>query len=199
MPTSAVAPVSAHGDVAKLNIDRRARHSVHGSDQEQTLFDVTGSRQYSLMTDLSDVVDPSSIVVLPELPGTLSSPADDRPTYPSSTLAFVKILRNAGYPVRLATPEDVREVSHHSVEVWLPVAAFGLQVLAGGAGNVLADILLRLISSTPRSRGTVAHIRWNVQAPDGATHEFKFDGDGVTAVEAARAFERSLGYGSDEH
>jgi hypothetical protein len=149
------------------------------------------------MTDMSTALDPSSIVVVPGLAGALSSPDDGRPTYPSSTLAFVKVLRSAGYPIRVATPDDRREVSHHAADVWLPVAVFGLQVLAGGAGNVLADILMRVLAPIPR-RKTVAHISWTVQAPDGSTHEFKFDGDGQTAVEAARAFERSLGYDSDE-
>jgi len=152
----------------------------------------------TFMTVSSSVVDPSAIVVMPRLPGSLSSPADGRPEYPSSTLIFVKVLRNAGYPIRVATPEDVRELSHHAADIWLPVAAFGLQVLAGGAGNILADVLTRVFGSFPR-RKTVAHIQWNVQAPDGSTHEFTFDGDAETAIETARAFERSLGYGGDEH
>lgn len=167
-------------------------------DYALAVIDVAGSRQYSFMADPSDVFDPDSIVVLPELSSALSRPDGDRPTYPSSTLAFVKILRQAGYPARVATPDDIREVSHHSADIWLPVAAFGLQVLAGGAGNVLADILIRVIAPSPRGRAIVAHIRWNVQAPDGAAHEFIFDGDSEAAVEAARIFERSLGYGRDE-
>jgi hypothetical protein len=150
------------------------------------------------MTEPSSALDSSAIVVVPGLPGTLSSPEDGSPAYPSSTLAFVKILSSAGYPIRVATPESLREVSHHSAEVWLPVAEFGLQVLAGGAGNVLADIIMRVLPPLPRRLKTVAHIRWNVQAPDGSTHEFTFDGDAQSAIEVARVFERSLGYGRDE-
>ena len=140
--------------------------------------------------------DENAIVVVAGLPGSLSAPDDGRPTYPSSTLAFVKILQHEGYPVRVATPEDIREVSHHAAEEWLPVVNFGLQVLSGGAGNVLAGILLHLFGSRGR-RKTVVHIKWKAQGKDGAIHKFEFDGDSNTAVEVARAFERSLGYGDD--
>ncbi len=149
------------------------------------------------MTVSSSAVDPSAIVVMPGLPGSLTSPESGRPGYPSSTLVFVKVLRSAGYPIRVAPPEEVRELSHHAADIWLPIAEFGLQVLAGGAGNVLSDVLMRVFGAFPRSTA-IAHIQWKVQAPDGSTHEFKFDGNGETAVETARAFERSLGYGSDE-
>ncbi|MET3567971.1 hypothetical protein ABIC47_003485 [Leifsonia sp. 563] len=146
------------------------------------------------MTDRSTDWDPTCIVVVSGLPGELSTPDSDGPVYPATTLPFVKILRSAGYPVRLETPDRVREVSHHAADLWLPIVDFGLQVLAGGAGNVLADVLMRVFGASTRGR-TTAHIRWNVQGPDGSVHEFAFDGDGETAIDAARSFERSLGYG----
>lgn len=141
--------------------------------------------------------DEESIVVIPGLPDNLSAPDDDRPSYPSSTLSFVKILRAAGYPVRVATPDDVREISHHAADVWLPLVDFGLQVLAGGAGNVLADVIMRTLGSIP-GRRSMAHIRWKVQSPDGSVREFRYDGNAEAAVEVARSFERSLGFGSDD-
>ncbi|GAA1732857.1 hypothetical protein [Microbacterium paludicola] len=148
------------------------------------------------MTDAMSEWDPNSIVVVPGLPNSLSRPDGDHAVYPGSTLTFVKALRILGYSVRVATPNNIREVSHHSAELWLPLAEFGLAVLAGGAGNVLADILTRLMP--PPRRTTTAHIRWKVQGPDGVAHDFSFDGDGETAVEAARAFEHSLGYGDND-
>ncbi|MCR2792776.1 hypothetical protein NQ156_06830 [Microbacterium sp. zg.Y625] len=148
------------------------------------------------MTDAPSEWDPNSIVVVPGLPNSLSRPDGDDAVYPGSTLAFVKVLRGDGYPVRVATPDKIREVSHHSAELWLPLAEFGLAVLAGGAGNVLADILMRLMP--PPRRSTTAHIRWKVQGKDGVAHDFSFDGDGDAAIEAARAFERSLGYGEGD-
>jgi len=148
------------------------------------------------MTEAPSRWDEKSIVVVPGLPGNLTSPDDDRPIYPASTLAFVKVLRNEGYTVLVATPEDVREVSHHASDEWLPLANFGLQVLAGGGGNVLAAVLMHFFGALPR-RKIVAHIKWNVQSPDGSVHEFMFDGDGDTAIEVARTFEHSLGYGDD--
>lgn len=149
------------------------------------------------MTEAPITVDPNAIVVFPGLPGSLTTPTDGRPTYPASTLIFVKVLRSAGYPVEVELLRDARELSHHAADVWLPLAAFGLQVLAGGAGNVLADVLMRLFAAYPR-RKSVAHIKWDVQAADGSVHEFAFDGDGEAAIEAARVFEHSLGYGKDE-
>lgn len=145
------------------------------------------------MTDVLDDWEEDDIVVVPGLPGRLSLPEGDRPTYPGLTLAFVKINRAAGLSIRLAT-EDKREVSHHAADVWLPILNVGLQVLVGGAGSILAEMLIRVFDSLPR-RKTIAHIEWYVQAPDGSVHEFRYDGDSETAVEAARAFERSLGYG----
>ncbi|WP_292721928.1 hypothetical protein [Microbacterium sp. 13-71-7] len=140
--------------------------------------------------------DRGGIVVTPGLPEDLSRPNDMQDVYPSSTLTFVKALRSAGYPVWIANREDVREVSHHSSEVWLPVANFGLDVLAGGMGNVLAGILMQLFTHASSRRDKV-HIRWNVQASDGTVHEFAFDGDAETGIASARVFERSLGYGND--
>ena len=148
------------------------------------------------MTDSLGDWDPNSIVVVPGLPNSLSRPDGDHPIYPGSTLSFVKVLRGAGYPVRLATPDNIREVSHHSADIWLPIAEFGVAVLAGGAGNVLADVLMRVLA--PPRRTSTAHIRWKVQGPDGVTHDFTFDGDGDAAVEAARVFEDGLGFDNGE-
>lgn len=173
----------------------QVRESSVGDPRVRVAGSIFVCREHNVyMTDATTGWDQSAIVVLPALPGDLSSPSDGQPIYPASTLAFVKILRGAGYPVRVATPEDVREVSHHGADEWLPVVNFGLQVLAGGAGNVLAVILMRLFDANVR-RKTVTHIRWNVQAADGSVHEFAFDGNGENAIEAARAFEHSLGYG----
>ncbi|QHC57528.1 hypothetical protein [Rathayibacter sp. VKM Ac-2760] len=146
------------------------------------------------MADAQQSWDSTAIVVVPGIPGTLTQPAGSQDVYPASTLPFFKVLRAAGYPVRMERAEDVREISHHAADVWLPIVAFGIQVLAGGAGNVLADVLMLFFDAIP-ARKTSVHISWRVEGSDGTTQHFQFDGDSAKAIDAARAFERSLGYG----
>jgi hypothetical protein len=85
----------------------------------------------------------------------------------------------------------VREVSHHAAEVWLPILNIGGQLLIGAGGNLIAGLLIMAIQAFPR-RKTKIHVRWNVQLSDGSTRTFEVDGDGESAVEAARIFESSL-------
>jgi hypothetical protein len=198
LPTPQMSSLNA---VEPVKVKLRYTHHLSSSPMSSKALLRGGSAgvlyrvQNTYMTDADSNWDQNAIVVVPGLPGRLSTPDDDQLPLPASALVFVKVLRGAGYPIRIAT-EDSREVSHHAADEWLPVANFGLQVLAGGAGNVLAGILMLVFSAIPR-RKRVVHIRWNVQGPDGSVHEFEFDGDGEAAIDSARAFERSLGYFDD--
>lgn len=135
--------------------------------------------------------DRNAITVLPGLPGRLSTPDDPGPVYPASTLALVKLARRAGYQVLLTASDDLREVSHHSADQWLPLLNFGINVLAGGAGNVLAHLLISWFDRGAADRAVV-HIRWQAQAADGSVRLFEFDGDSRAAIQAARIFEEGL-------
>ena len=154
------------------------------------LAQVFRSREASDMTDDNLTWDANAIVVVPGLPGRLSAPDGD-PVFPGATLAFVKIMVSEGYPVHIRPRDEIREVSHHSAEVWLPILNIGLQVLIGAGGNLLAT-LVALALSPVRKKKVVAHIKWNVQSSDGSTQSFEYSGDSEQAVLAARIFEKGL-------
>jgi hypothetical protein len=135
--------------------------------------------------------DRNAITVLPGLPGRLSTPDDPGPVYPASTLPLVKLARQAGHRVILTASGDLREVSHHSADQWLPLLNFGIDVLAGGAGNVLASLLMSWFDRGAADRAVV-HIRWQAQGADGSVRLFEFDGDSRAAIQAAQIFEGSL-------
>ena len=136
--------------------------------------------------------DDTGVVVVSGMPTADDDPDETATLYPATTLVVVKTLRQQGISVRVAT-EDVREVSYHAAEEWLPVLHFGVDLLVGAGGNLLASLIMKLLDSGHSVR---AHIKWRVKTSDGVIHTFKYDGDRRGAIQAAELFERNLNLGS---
>ena len=129
----------------------------------------------------------NGIMVVPGMPESDDS-NDSGFFYPASTMAVVKVLREQGYSVRVAT-DEVRELSYHAADLWLPILEIGRDLLVGAGGNLLAALIVLLIDSKQNVR---AHVKWRVTAPDGTVQTFKYDGDREGAIRAAELFEASL-------
>jgi hypothetical protein len=137
------------------------------------------------------------VLVIPGLPPNLSHTEGDRYVYPSSTLAFVKMMRSEGIPIELAVPrQGAAFVSHNAADIWLPIVQVALAMLAGAGGNLISSMIEKAFK---REAGPVrVHIDWRVKEKKGTVHRFKFVGSQKEAVKAAKIFEASLRGAVDE-
>ncbi|MBB3157609.1 hypothetical protein FHS07_001293 [Microbacterium proteolyticum] len=104
----------------------------------------------------------------------------DADGYPDSTPAFSKYLRAAGADVLLTS--DQRDlISYNSIEVWLPVASYAVDVISNGLGSALGEIIARLLPE-PREK-SVVHVDWKFRASNGKEARFKYDGPATAAID----------------
>lgn len=150
------------------------------------------------------------VTILPGVPGMESLRVDDGCVpYPTSTVDFVKVLREAGFEVQFTEPRETRQyVGHMAAEIRLPLLEMSLTVLAGVEGGLLVELIKHYlpdygkkeVQSSDSSENSTAtapdcallHVDWRITLPNGGEERFISNGLAPEVLELADRFERHV-------
>ena len=132
------------------------------------------------------------VLICAGVPGKPELAVERGKPYPNTTTDVAKLLAEHGFNVEFEDERNQRSyVSFYAAEIWLPILDFGIQIIAGGLGNLLGDLLHALLGSDS-SEKTILHVEFRVKSRKGNKKVFKASGKADDVLKAIETFEREV-------